>query len=161
MAVTTEENPADSIAHIMKRVVLSLSYHADKRLGAHDLTIAQWTLLMKLRHGRSCTVVDLARGCHLDAGGTTRLIDRLERKNLCKRTRSTPDRRNVQVALTADGEATLAKVRGVPSGVLQAHLSGFSNAEWQALLGYLQRMACAGEAMREQAGSSSGATVPR
>ena len=88
IAETAEENPADSIAFIMKRVVLSLSYHADKRLGAHDLTIAQWTLLMKLRHGRSCTVVDLARGCQLDAGGTTRLIDRLERKNLCKRTRA-------------------------------------------------------------------------
>ena len=67
----------------------------------------------------------------------------------------------MQVALTADGEAALAKVRGVPSGVLQAHLSGFSKAEWQALLGYLQRMACAGEAMREQNEPGDGAAVQR
>ena len=35
------------------------------------------------------------------------------------------------------------------SKVMNAHLAGFSKAEWQALKGYLRRMLENGEALRE------------
>ena len=81
----------------------------------------------------------------------TRLLDRLEKKGLCKRVRSTEDRRVVQVELTPDGEAAIKEVPAVLAEVMNAHLAGFSKSEWQAMKTYLQRMLKAGEAMRDAA----------
>ena len=94
-------------------------------------------------------MADLARWLQLDAGAMTRLLDRLEAKGLCKRVRSTEDRRVVQVELTPDGELAVAEVPAVLAEVMNAHLAGFSKTEWQALKGYLQRMLATGEALRD------------
>ena len=133
----------------MKRIMLSIVHQADQQLDAHGLTNAQWAPLLKLRNSGPSTVVELARWCLIDAGAMTRLLDRLEKKNLCKRVRSTTDRRVVLVELTPDGAAAAAKVPAVLADVMNAHLAGFSKTEWHALKTYLTRMLATGDAMRE------------
>jgi DNA-binding MarR family transcriptional regulator len=138
----------DSVAYLMKRVLASFIQQAELRLEPHDLTHAQWQPLFKLRQGKSMPVAEMARELQMDTGAMTRLLDRLEKKGLCKRVRSTEDRRVVNVELTPDGEAAAQLVPGVLSEVLNAHLAGFSKTEWQALMGYLRRMLDNGEALR-------------
>ncbi len=139
----------ESVGYMMKRIMMSVVFQADKRLEAHGLTSAQWGPLMRLCTTGGSTVAELARWLNADAGAMTRLLDRLEKKGLCKRVRSTEDRRVVRVELTADGEAAIAEVPAVLAEVLNGHLAGFSKTEWQALRTYLQRMLENGEAMRE------------
>lgn len=139
----------ESVGYLMKRIMLSIVYQADKRLDAHGLTSAQWGPLLKIRNSGSTTVAELARWLQVDAGAMTRLLDRLEKKGLCKRVRSTEDRRVVQVELTPDGEAAVAGVPAVLSEVMNAHLAGFSKTEWLALKTYLNRMLETGEALRD------------
>jgi DNA-binding MarR family transcriptional regulator len=139
----------DSVGYLMKRIMLSIVYQADKRLDAHGLTSAQWGPLLRLRTAGPCTVVELARWLQVDAGAMTRLLDRLEKKELCKRVRSTEDRRIVQVELTPQGEAAIKEVPAVLSEVMNAHLAGFSKTEWTALKTYLRRMVETGDALRE------------
>lgn len=141
----------DSVGYMMRRIVASIIQQADRRLGEHGLTSAQWGPLFKIKHAESATVAELARWLQVDAGSMTRLLDRLEKKGLCKRVRSTEDRRVVQVELTPEGEAAIVEVPAVLSDVLNAHLAGFSEAEWQTLRGYLRRMLESGEALREAA----------
>ena len=141
----------ESVGHLMKRVMLSIVYQADKRLDEHGLTSAQWGPLLRLRSTGGSTVAELARWLQIDAGAMTRLLDRLEKKGLCKRVRSTEDRRVVQVELTPDGEAAIKQVPAVLAEVMNAHLAGFSKTEWQAMKTYLQRMLKAGETMRDAA----------
>jgi DNA-binding MarR family transcriptional regulator len=93
-------------------------------------------------------VAELARRMFIDAGAMTRMLDRLEKKQLCKRVRSTDDRRVVQVELTPQGAEAITEVPAVLADVLNAHLAGFSKTEWQALKGYLQRLVDNGEALR-------------
>jgi DNA-binding MarR family transcriptional regulator len=81
---------------------------------------------------------------------THALLDRMEKKGLCKRVRSLEDRRVVNLELTPQGEAAAALVPGVLTEVLNSHLAGFSKTEWQALMHYLRRMIENGEAMRTQ-----------
>ncbi len=140
----------DSVAYLMKRVLASFIQQAEIRLEPHDLTHAQWMPLFKLRQRKSMAVAELAREMNTDTGATTRLLDRLEKKGLCKRVRSTEDRRVVNVELTPEGEAAAGLVPGVLTDVLNAHLAGFSKTEWQALMTYLRRMVDNGEAMRSQ-----------
>ena len=139
----------ESVGYLMKRIMMSIVSQADKRLDVHGLTSAQWGPLMRLKTVGGATVAELARWLNVDAGAMTRLLDRLEKKGLCKRVRSTEDRRVVRVELTPDGDAAIAEVPAVLSEVLNAHLAGFSKTEWVALRNYLQRMLEAGEAMRE------------
>ena len=139
----------ESVGYLMKRIMLSIVHPADKRLDAHGLTSAQWGPLMRLRTTGSCTVADLARWSNSDAGAMTRLLDRLEKKQLCKRVRSVEDRRVVLVELTPEGEAAIAEVPAVLAEVLNAHLTGFSKTEWLTLKNYLERMLASGDALRE------------
>jgi DNA-binding MarR family transcriptional regulator len=145
----------DSVAYLMKRVLASFIQQAELQLEPHDLTHAQWMPLFKLRQAKRMAVAEMARELQMDAGATTRLLDRLEKKGLCKRVRSTEDRRVVMLELTPDGEAAAALVPGVLTEVLNAHLAGFSKTEWQALMSYLRRMLENGEALRQGAAATA------
>ena len=104
---------------------------------------------MRLKNCGDSTVVELARWLQIDAGAMTRLLDRLEKKGLCKRVRSTEDRRVVRVELTPAGEVAITEVPAVLADVMNSHLAGFSKTEWQALKTYLKRMVETGEALRD------------
>lgn len=140
----------DSIGFLMKRVMMSIVAQADRKLVAHGLTSAQWAPLMRMKtQGGGSTVAELARWLNTDAGATTRLLDRLEAKGLCRRVRQTDDRRVVRVELTPAGEAAIVEVPAVLCDVLNAHLEGFTESEWLDLRKYLRRMVDTGEKLRE------------
>ncbi len=141
--------PANSIGLLMKRVLQSVLWHVDRALAPHDLTHAQWVPLYWLAHGGGSTVAELARDATLDPGAMTRALDRLEAKSLVRRTRSSQDRRVVQIELTDAGRAAAALVPAVLAEVLNSHLAGFSEDEWRQLVGLLQRMVANGAALRE------------
>jgi DNA-binding MarR family transcriptional regulator len=138
----------DSVGYLMKRTLLSIVQQVDRRLQPHGLTSAQWGPLLRLRKAGPCTVVELARWQQVDAGAMTRLLDRLEKKKLCRRVRSTDDRRVVKVELTPQGAESIAEVPAVLSEVMNLHLAGFSSEEFAALKGFLRRMADTGDALR-------------
>ncbi|MEO6744329.1 MAG: MarR family transcriptional regulator [Caldimonas sp.] len=139
----------DSVGYLMRRVLIALTQDTDKRLEPHGLTHAQWGPLFMIRKSGSATVAELARELQIDPGAMTRLLDRLESKGLCKRLRSTDDRRVVNVALTEEGTKAADKVPVALAEVMNAHLAGFSKAEWQQLKGLLRRMLDNGDSCRE------------
>ncbi|MDB5998755.1 MAG: MarR family transcriptional regulator [Rhizobacter sp.] len=130
----------ESVGYLMRRVMTAVGQATDRKLEPQGLTHAQWGPLFMMRKSQTSTVAELARELSMDPGAMTRLLDRLEAKGLCKRVRSTEDRRVVNVELTASGEEAADKVPQALSEVLNASLAGFSKTEWQALQGYLKRM---------------------
>jgi DNA-binding MarR family transcriptional regulator len=139
----------DSIGLLTKRATLSIVGQVDRRLAPHDLTHAQWVPLYKIAKGDCSTMAELAREVALDPGAVTRALDRLETKGLLRRVRSEDDRRVVKLALTPEGEQLAHLVPAVLAEVFNAHLAGFSKAEWQTLVSLLQRLVANGDAMRE------------
>ncbi len=140
-----------SVGYLLKRATSLISGEIDSRVVSLGLTNAQWGPLMRLRSAGPCTVAELARWLFMDAGAMTRLLDRLEKKSLCRRVRSTSDRRVVLVELTDEGQAAVAAVPAVLADVMNAHLAGFSAEEWQTLMQLLQRIVDTGEALRDSA----------
>lgn len=130
----------DSVAYLMKRVLMAVTQAADKRLEPEGLTHIQWGPLFMLRSSRASTVAELARELQTDAGAMTRLLDRLEAKGLCRRERSTEDRRVVRIALTPEGEQAAAQVPVVLSQIMNETLAGFTRDEWSTLKSLLRRM---------------------
>lgn len=142
--------PEESVGFLMRRVLLSITQETGRRLEPHGITHAQWQPLIKLLFGKASTVAELARELQMDPGATTRLLDRLEAKGLCRRIRSTTDRRVVNVELTPEGEQVSQHIPRALSEVMNCHLAGFTKSEWLALKGYLRRMLDNGEASRQE-----------
>ncbi len=149
----TAENlrPETSVGWLNKRVMQSVLLQIDRRLAAHDLTHAQWLPLYRLSRGECDTMAALARDQALDPGAMTRALDRLEAKGLIRRERSSQDRRVVKLELTESGRAVSLLVPAVLAEVMNAHLAGFTEPEWQVLVGLLQRMVANGDALRDLA----------
>lgn len=140
-----------SVGLLLRRVASSLRQQIDHRLAAHDLTHAQWMPLFKIAKGQADTMVALSREICLDPGATTRALDRLEAKGLVRRARSQSDRRVVKLVATPAGLEVAAQVWGVLADVLNAHLAGFSQEEYDLLVRLLGRMLANGEALRDSA----------
>ncbi len=137
-----------SVGLLMKQVMVSIVAQVDQRLDVHGLTSAQWGPLLHLSKTGPSTVLELARWVNVDPAAMTRLLDRLEKKQLCRRARDPVDRRVVRVQITPEGEAAIAGVPAALSEVMNAHLAGFSRDEFTALTGALQRMLANGAALR-------------
>ncbi|KQP22512.1 MarR family winged helix-turn-helix transcriptional regulator [Pseudorhodoferax sp. Leaf267] len=133
-------NPADSVGYLMRRILSAVAAAVERELASTGLTHAQWIPLFKMHVNAGATVAELARQCEMDAGSMTRLLDRLEAKGLCRRERSSEDRRVVNLALTPQGREVAEQIPGALSRVQNAYLAGFERDEWLLLKSFLGRI---------------------
>ena len=129
-----------SIGFQLRRITTLLGAEVERCMEPLGLTDAQWKPLLRLLLDPPGTAAALARMCHLDAGGLTRLLDRLEAKGLCQRERSLEDRRVVNIALTPEGRAVAERLPAILTGVQDELLAGFSEAEEAQLRDFLARI---------------------
>jgi DNA-binding MarR family transcriptional regulator len=142
--------PDDSVAYLMRRLMIGFVAEIEHELEPSGLTNAQWVPLYKLYLGHGSTAAELARVCELDAGAMTRTLDRLEAKDLIRRVRSSEDRRVVKLELTEEGRRAAGEIPQTLCKVLNAHLRGFSREEVELLRSLLVRMLENGAALQQQ-----------
>jgi DNA-binding MarR family transcriptional regulator len=132
--------PEESIGFLLKRVGGQLSLTIDRGLAEYDMTHAQLGIFLKLLHKQANTAADLARELCIDTGSMTRTLDRLEEKGFVQRTRSSEDRRVVQVELTAKGKQLADRMTQVAIDTLNHHLRDFTAPEVAQFKDFLKRM---------------------
>ena len=131
----------ESVGFLMKRILASISQTMEARLcEPGSPTFPQWIPLAKLHLGTATPVAGLARGCQLDTGAMTRLLDRLEAKGLVRRVRSQSDRRVVNIELTDEGRSAAKEVPKHLAAVQNEYLAGFTQEEWEQLKSFLRRI---------------------
>ena len=133
----------DSWAYLMRQVLSASLRRVADVLADQDLPSVQWMPLLRLAAGQRCTPVALARDLGVDAATMTRAVDKLVGKGWVARQRCDKDRRQLELRITADGQAMAAQLQPTLSQVLNAPLTGFSHADWQQLLSLLRRMKAA------------------
>jgi len=132
-----------------KAVVISVLRTADRMrrrgealLAPHDITLQQFNVLRILRGARPdglCTLA-IAQRMIEQTPGITRLIDRLEKKELVRRVRSEEDRREVWCRITPAGERLLARLDDPVEAFDRAAVRALTPADQEqltALLGQL------------------------
>jgi MarR family transcriptional regulator, multiple antibiotic resistance protein MarR len=140
--------PGRSVGALLSRVkvemlsALDRELAHDKRLAPLDLTAAQWIIVANLAGGpgEPKSAADLCKVISYDAGAMTRMLDRLEAKNLVRRTRSSQDRRLLNLELTEEGRAAYPRMREIAMSVANRFLRGFTRNEARQLEGFLHRM---------------------
>jgi DNA-binding MarR family transcriptional regulator len=139
-SLLSHEEPPLQIGRLLKLVFLSMLRNVDARMQPLELTAMQWEPLLLLAMGRADTVAALARECQMDCGAMTRMLDRLEQKQLLLRSRNDVDRRVVNLSLTEKGRESAAGIPALVREELQRHLNGFSPQDQQQLIVLLTRM---------------------
>jgi DNA-binding MarR family transcriptional regulator len=131
----------DSIGHLLRQALASLSRAAEAEMKLCGLTSVQWAPLMMIARGGHPTAASLARDLNTDTGAMTRMLDRLEAKGLLTRRRSETDRRVVELALTELGRQTTEQIPLHLARVYNSHLGGFTAPEFEQFKGFLRRLA--------------------
>jgi DNA-binding MarR family transcriptional regulator len=114
----------------------------DKRLAPLEMSAAQYIIVANLAAGPGelKSAADLCKVISYDAGAMTRMLDRLEAKGLIRRTRSSQDRRLMNLELTEEGRAAYPRMREISMANANRFLRGFTKAEARQLESLLNRM---------------------
>ena len=128
------------ICRQVKHVTNSLMRRVDLHMQPLDLTGMQWEPVLMLWLKRADTVAGLARVSQMGVASMTRMLDRLEKKDLLRRERSKIDRRVVHLHLTAKGAKAASQIWPIVVDGLHVHLNGFKKEELTQLNRLLGRM---------------------
>jgi len=96
-------------------------------------------VLMIILQGHD-TPAELCRYLQLDSGSMTRMLDRLEQKNLIARSRSEVDRRQVRLSLTAEGQALNDLLPTIGAAAMNDFTAALNPVELQTLEDLLKKM---------------------
>ncbi len=116
-----------------------LATRMDRAVAPLGLTSSQIGVILLLWYGSARTPYELSRATSCDSGSMTRMLDRLEKKAFLVRTRSSADRRVIELALTPRGEEAAQQLPALISSVVTQQLHGFSGDEVTMLVQLLQR----------------------
>jgi DNA-binding MarR family transcriptional regulator len=135
-----EDDVQRSICRQVKLVLNSLVRRVDRHMQPLHLTGMQWEPILMLWLGRADTVAGLARVSQVSFASMSRMLDRLEAKQLLRRARSARDRRVVHLHLTQKGRRVAARIWPIVVAGMNVHLDGFTKEELVRFNDYLARM---------------------
>jgi DNA-binding MarR family transcriptional regulator len=90
-------------------VTMRSMHSVGRYIKATGLSMAQFTLLMFLKHGGGCGVRDIGTHLGITSAAASQLVDRLVQHGLADRTEDPRDRRGRSVRLSGRGSALLGK----------------------------------------------------
>jgi DNA-binding MarR family transcriptional regulator len=99
----------DQVLTSIRRVIRATDLHSKRLAKTSGLTAPQILLLQAIRKLEDSTIGQLANEVSLSQATVTNILDRLEKRELVKRERSTVDKRKVHAHLTERGEVALTE----------------------------------------------------
>lgn len=99
----------------------------------YDLTDQQWRVLRVLWETQHLTPIDISRQTLLPAPSLVGILDRLEKKGLIKRKRSSQDRRNLHISVTDKGKILQIQIMPQVDDIQNQLQSALGMDEWEQL----------------------------
>ncbi len=134
------EDPDLYIGYLITGVRTRMMQEMDACLTPHGLTGAQFIILRRIADGVATTAAELCRVLEYDTGSMTRMLDRLEEKNVIVRERSSDDRRVVKIQLTPQGTEQYPKLQEQVRLALKRRFAPLSSDELVQLRSMLERL---------------------
>ena len=134
-------NKIEEVLISLRRVIRATDLHSKYLAKTTGLTSPQILLLHAIRDKGQLTIGELANDISLSQATVTTILDRLEKRKLVFRERSTTDKRKVHAGLTEDG---LEILKQAPIPLQDQFTKQFSDLkEWEQtmIISALQRVA--------------------
>ena len=117
-----------------------MSQQLEREFATVGLNVQQNVGLQLLYEGLANGPSDIAKACGFDTGSTTRLADQLADKGFVVRVRDGSDRRQVSLALTAEGRAAAEAAQAVSTQYMRSLFASFGDGEAESFLDGLTRL---------------------
>jgi DNA-binding MarR family transcriptional regulator len=105
-----------------------------------EVTAAQFSILKMVLKGRAQSACELCKFMDYDRGAMSRMIDRLESKNLIRRVPLAHTRRTMALEVTAAGKAAFPKMEACLDRVVGRLLKGVTKTQVREAEKVLKRM---------------------
>jgi DNA-binding MarR family transcriptional regulator len=131
----------DEVLVALRRVIRATDLHSSHLAKTTGLTAPQILLLQTIRNRGEVTIGELATDISLSQATVTTILDRLEKRGLVYRQRSSTDKRKVHAHLTADAHGVL---KNAPIPLQEQFTRQFNQLEeWEQtmIISSLQRIA--------------------
>ncbi len=130
----------NSLPMILNRTLDSIMPPYRELFARHDLTEQQWRIMRVLWTDGKVTSIELSRRTLLAPASLVGILDRLEKKGLINRVRSTTDRRAVHVLASARGRELEAVVTPEVLAIQTRIRASVSDDEWQSMQATLEKI---------------------
>lgn len=118
---------------VLSRANASIQAHVVADIERHGLTPAEFGVLEALYHKGPLLLGDVQRRTLVSSGGTTFLVDRLEKRGLVERRLCETDRRARYAALTFAGRALIEEIFPQHAEAIRRAMSGLGLADQRQL----------------------------
>lgn len=125
----------------LRRVIRATDLHSKHLAKTTGLTAPQILLLQAIRDKNQATIGEIASEMSLSQATVTTILDRLEKRNLVYRERSTEDKRKVHACLTETGTEMLKKAPIPLQDQFKREFSDLHEWEQTMIISALQRVA--------------------
>jgi len=129
------------ILQAIRRIMRGIDTYSRSLIAAHELTTPQLICLLNIiENDNRTTPTRIAREIYLSPSTVIGILDRLEQKDLIRRTRDKSDRRVVNISATAKGRGVAEKAPSPLQDSLAASLSGLPQKEQATISRSLERI---------------------
>jgi MarR family transcriptional regulator for hemolysin len=125
---------------LLHDVARLIRHEADRRAAAHEMTRAQWVILIWLERQPGLSQKELAEIIEVEPITIARLIDRLEARGMVERRPDPKDRRIWRLHLMPPAAPVLAEMEDERTDILRLLTDDVSPATEQAMIEGLQQM---------------------
>jgi len=125
----------------LRQVIRAIGLYSKKLSKETGLTSPQLLVLQAVAEHDDAMVKEVAKTINLSSATITSILDRLEKRSLVTRTRSTTDKRKVGISLTAEGTEI---IKDSPTPLQEHFIARFEAMEtWEQsqMLATMQRIA--------------------
>ena len=136
----TESSLTDHVGYWLRRLSDEVHHSFERQLAGHEVTVAQWNVLVTVYHGHAATTAEAARLIGIDAGAVSRLVDRLAAKGLMTRHADPASRRSLRLSLTEAGRALVPVLIRIADDNDAAYFGVLPPAERAALVQLLRQL---------------------
>ncbi|MFH5186027.1 MarR family winged helix-turn-helix transcriptional regulator [Paenibacillus sp. TAB 01] len=130
----------EALGRIIHQTSLILSRNFQKSLEPFDITLEQWGILNALWSKDGITLKELSAKVNNDHTNLSRIVDKLEKKELLRRSLDPGDRRALRLEVTDKGRDLQKDIVPVAEQVIEQEVQGISMEEQELLKTLLRRM---------------------
>ena len=137
----SDSQTAQNVIVALRQIMRAVDMHSKKLERDYHLTGPQLIVLNEIIRSDQIPIGCLAKTVHLSNATITGIVDRLEKRGLVKRIRSTNDRRQVLIRTTEKGRDTLKDAPPPLQEQFMNRFEGLPSEEQNAILHSLEQTA--------------------
>ncbi|BFH62827.1 MarR family winged helix-turn-helix transcriptional regulator [Paenibacillus azoreducens] len=133
-------NLKDCIGFITNTASKKISDAFNARLRENNITRVKWIALFFIGQEKNISQKELAQKMNANESSIARLLERMEKDDLCVRTRDTSDRRIIRISLTPKGEQLRSELLPLGQDFHEDATKDISPAELEIFKNVLEKM---------------------